>query len=49
MIKYVFGFITALTVMVIVSIISDQLFEIPKFLTGWFSCMGFYIAKELSE
>jgi hypothetical protein len=47
--KYVIGFITALTVMVIVSLISELLFEIPHFMIGWVSCMGFYIGKGASE
>lgn len=45
--KYAIGFMTALTVMVIFSVVSKTLIEIPRFLIGWLSCMGWYIGEDL--
>jgi hypothetical protein len=45
--KYAIAFMTALTVMVIFTVVSETLIEIPTFLTGWISCMGWYIGKDL--
>ena len=45
--KYAIAFMTGLTVMVIFTVISKALIEIPNFLIGWFSCMGWYLGEDL--
>jgi hypothetical protein len=45
--KYAIAFMSALTVMVIFTVVSKTLVEIPNFLIGWISCMGWYIGNDL--
>ena len=45
--KYLRAFMTALIVMLIFTIVSKALIEIPNFMIGWLSCMGWYLGMDL--
>jgi hypothetical protein len=45
--KYAIAFMSALTVIVIFTVVSKTLVEIPNFLIGWISCMWWYIGNDL--